>query len=196
MFKWVLAICGIGIGFSLISPDRSVSLGPGVMAPQVPVQRTTSSKVPFVHNGSEITPLADYSIEAKVLSRKNYRGRGSKVCPIDFALGWGKMSDESILAHFDISQSGRFYRWSTSQYPIPRGEIIASSANVHLVPANEGIKSILDSIKTGQIVYLEGKLVKVRSDDGWEAVSSLTREDSGGGACEVMYVEIAFQTNL
>ena len=50
-------------------------------------------------------PLADYSLTAKILSRKNYRsGREGELSPVDFALGWGNMSDEQIVSQFDVSQ--------------------------------------------------------------------------------------------
>ena len=102
------------------------------------------------------------------------------------------MSDESVLKEIDISQSGRFFYWSTRNFPIPRGEIISSSANVHLIPGSDSVESKLSEVKTGQIVYLEGKLVKVKSTDGWNAESSLSRTDTGAGACEVIFVEVAF----
>jgi hypothetical protein len=38
-------------------------------------------------------------------------------------------------------------------------------------------------------VRLSGYLVEVLGDDGWRWVSSLTREDTGTGACEVIWVE-------
>lgn len=196
MSKWILWICGFGIAFSFMVADRPVTLGPGIKAPDLPEQNSLASQTPFIHKGCELTPLATYSIKAKVLSRKKYRGAGSKVCPLDFALGWGKMSDEEILKSFDIRQSGRFFYWSASQLPIPKKEIVSSCANVHLIPASDSVESVLKSIKTGQVVYLEGQLVKVKSDDGWHAVSSLTRDDSGAGACEVLYVEIAFPSDL
>ena len=35
----------------------------------------------------------------------------SDLVPEDLALGWGPMSDNHVLAAFDISQSARFYTW-------------------------------------------------------------------------------------
>ena len=39
------------------------------------------------------------------------------------------------------------------------------------------------------LIYLKGQLVEVKSSDGWTWRSSLSREDTGGGACELMLVE-------
>jgi len=38
-------------------------------------------------------------------------------------------------------------------------------------------------------VKLSGYLVDVRGDDGWSISTSMTREDTGAGACEVIWVE-------
>lgn len=62
----------------------------------------------------ELEALANFDIEARVLSKENYYAdRESELVPVDLALGWGAMSDSSVLEKLSISQSGRFYfyRW-------------------------------------------------------------------------------------
>ena len=100
------------------------------------------------------------------------------------------MSDNRVIAAFDISQSARFYTWRPlSTLPIPREEVIAHSANTHVVPANDYVKKQLDRLRVGQVVELTGTLVDSARDDGAWIHTSLTRTDSGAGACEVMLVE-------
>jgi hypothetical protein len=43
-------------------------------------------------------------------------------------------------------------------------------------------------VRPGQRVRIDGWLVQVDANDGWHWRSSLSREDTGGGACEVVYV--------
>jgi len=43
-------------------------------------------------------------------------------------------------------------------------------------------------VRVGQVVALRGYLVRVQSPDGWRWNSSMTRSDSGNGACEVVWV--------
>jgi hypothetical protein len=46
----------------------------------------------------------------------------------------------------------------------------------------------LHEVEPGQRVRIDGWLVQVDAKDGWHWRSSTTREDTGGGACEVVYV--------
>lgn len=99
------------------------------------------------------------------------------------------MSDQTIVDKIDISQRRRWFFWKTDSFPFPRKELEASSANMHIIPANDQIEDVLDDILVGEIILLEGYLVAVKADDGWKWKSSLSREDTGGGACEVVWVE-------
>ena len=137
-----------------------------------------------------LQPLAGFSVDARVLSRENYRlGREAELSPTDLALGWGRMGDEAVLSKLAISQAGRWYhyRWRGDP-PIPPQEIIQSSANMHMIPSDRTVASALREVRPGQRVRIDGWLVQVDAKDGWHWRSSLTRHDTGGGACEVVYV--------
>jgi hypothetical protein len=106
------------------------------------------------------------------------------------ALGWGAMSDSAVLAELSISQSGRFYyyQWQ-NQPPIPPTEIAIHSANMHLIPTNSEIEQKIKNMRVGQVVHIVGQLVEAKTADGWHWRSSLTRDDTGAGACELVRVE-------
>jgi hypothetical protein len=170
--------------------QRPLLRGPGITAPALPEQRAATSSQALTLNGYQILPLADFSIEARVLSTKHYKlGREADLAPVDLALGWGRMSDETVLARIDISQSGRFYFWRTDDFPIPREEIETHSANMHMVPADQLIERQLEQVRPGQIVTISGQLIEAQASDGWRWRSSLTREDTGNGACELVLVK-------
>jgi hypothetical protein len=161
----------------------------GVLVKTAPVQEDNSSVPEFEMNGYDITPLKTFQIKARVLGRENYfSGRESDLSPVDLALGWGRMSDESVVSKISISQSGRFYRWHVDEFPIPRREIETHSANMHLIPRDEVVRDSIEQIKTGDVIELSGYLVNVKADDGWQWNSSLTRNDTGDGACELIWV--------
>ena len=48
---------------------------------------------------------------------------------------------------------------------------------------------MLESVRSVEVVKLSGYLVQVNASDGWHWKSSLIREDTGNGACEVVYVK-------
>ena len=185
----LLVICG---GCELYNySSEQVSIGSGVMVSETPRQENIDSPASFRIDEYTITEIAKFEIKAKVLSKKNYRtGREADLSPTDLALGWGKMSDESILEKIKISQSNRWYWWKVDSFPIPRRQIETQSANMHLIPANDSVANVIGKIRKGDIIEISGSLVNVISNnDGWRWKSSQTRNDRGHGACELIWVE-------
>ena len=167
--------------------DRRVLKG-GPVA-EIPVQ-SNAGALALQHAGYVIEPVASYDIRARVLSIERYRiGREADLSPVDFALGWGPMSDATVLDQLEISQSNRWYhfRWEGSP-PIDPSAMARSSANTHLVPADDSVRDRLLNVRRGAVVRLSGYLINVRHSDGWTWRSSLTRDDTGGGSCELMWV--------
>lgn len=190
MKKFTLSLLAVSVLWFLFLKNDTVKLGPGVFAPDSPIQERIDSPENFYFHDYTITPLAKFDIEAKVLSKKNYlMGREAELSPVDLALGWGRMSDEKVLDSLDISQSNRWYFWQTDALPIPRREIETHSGNMHLIPADKSVESMINSARTGDIVEFGGALVRVDAQDGWYWVSSLSREDIGAHSCEVVWVE-------
>lgn len=191
--RGVLVICAVGILFGIGKywSERPIEHPPGVLIETVPDQREPRSSEVIEHGDYRLTPLAEFDLDARVLSREDYRfDEGSDLSPVDFALGWGRMSDTAVIDQLDISQSVRFfsYRW-TREPPIPAAEIARSSANMHLIPANSSVERSLDRVRPGALIHLSGQLVEARRADGFIWRSSLTRNDTGGGACELVLVE-------
>ncbi|HXE65594.1 MAG TPA: hypothetical protein VN630_01020 [Rhodanobacteraceae bacterium] len=170
---------------------RPIARPDGVLAPNDPVQTgfdAPQPAIPFKH--ATLHPLAHFSLAARVLSRDDYRfDAESDLSPTDLAFGWGRMSDSAVLRSIDISQSGRFYYWQTKAFPIPRREIETHSANMHMIPADASVAYQLKRVRVGDVVSLEGMLVEADKANGWRWRSSLTREDTGDGACELVYVQ-------
>jgi hypothetical protein len=170
---------------------RPVELPPGIIvAPNDPIQTRSSGNV-FLKDNYRLESLANFEIEARVLGKETYHlDREAELAPIDLAVGWGPMSDSAVLGRLEISQSSRFYyyRWEGNP-PLPPSVIASHSTNMHLIPANPDIESRLNQARVGQVVHIVGELVEARASDGWHWRSSLTREDTGAGACELVIVE-------
>jgi hypothetical protein len=174
---------------------RPVHPPDGPIAPSDPLQTDLEGTPEITQLGRwRLTPRARYDITARILSREDYRFDPiSDLIPEDLALGWGPMSDNRVLAAFEITQDARFYSWMPKQpdLPIPRQAVIEHSANTHVIPANPATRRQLERLRVGQVVHLTGFLVDGTRDDGMYIRTSLTRSDSGPGACEVMLVEQA-----
>lgn len=174
---------------ALLGCSRDVTWGPGVVAPREPIQEPTG-RSPWEREGFSFEPLADFEVEARVLSVKRYTDETGDLSPLDLALGWGRMSDEAVLDRLKIRQSGRWYHYVwEDQAPIPAGEIVRSSANMHMIPATPEVLDALKEVGKGEVVVLKGVLVSVRGPGGFRLKSSLSRKDTGDGACEVLWVE-------
>lgn len=186
----VLAFAAL-IGFGLYQhlQHRPVDPGPGAVALSLPKQADVAA-ARFTFKGYELRPLQSFQVEARILGVERYRrGREADISPVDLALGWGQMSDSAVLEKVKISQSGRFYFWRVDEFPIPRRDIERSSANMHMIPGNDALNRRLKALRVGQVVRIEGWLVEAKARDGWRWRSSLTREDTGPGACELVFVQ-------
>ena len=177
------------------SPVAVFSGGSGYVVYSTPVSIKTAPKQSmtfmgeFEFKGYTLKPLAEFDIIARVLSRKYYSSdKEADLCPVDLALGWGPMSQDSVIRKIDISQQGRWYFWETSSFPVPRREIETNSANMHIIPANKQVEEKLKHIKNGHIIKITGFLVECRQDH-WKWRSSTSRNDTGNGACEIIYAE-------
>jgi len=157
-----------------------------------PLQSDIDSRIQPIRLGeSTAIPLAGFSLQARVLSRENYyMGTEAEFSPTDLALGWGPMSEPGMAKKLNVTQSGRWYRysWGSEGPPLDQSEIISNSANMHMVPANNSVAASLNNISADDVIELDGWLVRIEKSDGWRWQSSLSRNDSGGGACEVVYV--------
>lgn len=172
---------------------RAIHPANGAIAPNEPLQTDADGAPVIVLGRWSLTPRASYDITARILSREDYRFDPiSDLAPLDLALGWGPLSDNRVLKAFKVSQGARFYSWRpvTESLPIELGEVTRSSANTHVIPANATVASKLDRLRLGgQVVHLTGLLVDGTRDDGMTIRTSLTRTDSGAGACEFMLVQ-------
>lgn len=150
----------------------------------------------------ELTPVANYEINALVVHKMDYRifsiYKTDSVFPVDLCLLWGENVKNKVYQNKNLkySQDSRFcfFRWS-GNVKFNSDEI----SNNHLVVADENILHQIDKIRPGDQVKISGKLVnvdakKVNPQDKnepqeikWQ--TSTTRTDAGAGACEIIYVE-------
>ncbi len=188
----ISALCVICFALYQYFSKRDIQHPEGVITVTEDPDQFSTSDSEFIYKQYAIKPLENFQITARVLSSAHYDfDTGAALSPVDLALGWGPMSETSVINRLNISQSGRFYRY---QYdypaPIPPNDIVTHSANMHMIPSNSLIEKKLKKIRVGQIIHLTGQLVEAQDrQKNWTWRSSLTRNDSGGGACELIWVK-------
>ena len=174
-----------------IWPGNEPRYPPGVLVSEEPSQSATS-RTPWETKGYHVTPLADFRLRGRVLLTDRYFfGREADLSPLDVSVGWGRLSDQSVLDRLIFLRERRAfsYRPKSGDWPIPAGEITTHAANLHTIPANKDVLHTLRSVQRGNLIDLSGYLVQVDATDGWRWRSSLSRGDTGPGACELVWVE-------
>ena len=192
MTERILIFCVIALGFLVIRDwdSKPIEHPPGILVAERPVQVDLQPSM-FMLDDYQLTRKASFEIRARVLSKEPYYlNRTADLAPIDLALGWSVMSDSAVLDQIEISQSARWYR---TKYelppPVSDQQIISNSSNMHMIPARKNIERSLKKLREGDIVLIRGFLVDVDHDSGWHWRSSMSRTDTGDGACELVYVE-------
>ncbi len=190
--KKICALLAVGLlWFGYRQWTAPITHPPGVLIATDPEQVELSAVSEIAHGAFHLKPLAKFSIDARLLHRKRYRwDRQAALAPIDLALGWGRMSDQAVLDQLKISQSMRFY-WYEYRLPppIPQDEIVRHSTNVHIIPANNAVEKACESVRVGELIHLDGELVEATGPNIGTWRSSLRRDDTGNGACELLFVE-------
>lgn len=189
-FLFFLSIVALGYLFIEHRDSQPRVHPPGILVREAPRQLDVQPSG-FMLDDYSVTRRARFEIRARVLSTEPYyMRRDGDLSPIDLALGWGVMSDQAVLDRIDISQSSRWYR---TRYELPAPvsdqQIIANSSNMHMIPAGRSIEKALKRLREGDIITIRGHLVDVDHDSGWWWRTSMSRTDTGDGACEIVYVE-------
>ncbi|MBR6044174.1 MAG: hypothetical protein IKP47_00920 [Ruminococcus sp.] len=147
-----------------------------------------------------------YEIEGLAVHTRRYFGffsMADAISPMDVGLAWGKVAENNKSIDFGWDHNDRQLVIEPSQkdgYKIALiggvDYVTSHCSNNHLIPADFGVSHDIKKIRRGDHVRLKGYLVSVSGsrfgqEYAWD--SSLSRTDTGNGACEVMYVtEVEF----
>lgn len=169
------------------NPLERVPPGPPLPAPLQ--EELPSGAEPFRLEGFTVTPRARYHVEAIALITDTPDDPWSHAAPVDVALGWGPMRAPALLGQLSFHLSRRYVsvRWS-GDFPLSSKQVMQNLANHHLVPHDAEVEDEIRAIRAGDRVVLDGLLVDLSAPGQPPMRTSLTRDDIGNGACEVMYV--------
>lgn len=186
----LLAIAAACSGYWFL--HRPITYKPGVLIGSEPKQvNLPPDESAFDFGDFHLKPLARLDLDARLLHSRVYRfDPGARLVPIDLAVGWGPMSDQQVLDRLRVTQSMRFF-WYTYQNPppIPKDQIINHATNIHIIPSTPELAASCRSLRCGALVHLSGELVEATGPHIGTWRSSLSRTDSGNGACELLYLK-------
>jgi hypothetical protein len=146
-----------------------------------------------------IQPLAEYEISGLIVTHNNISSitdayhTSKSVDFRDVCVVWGSNVGSGAFQRFKF--------WSepwTCYFQTKPGHESASLnereiSNNHLLTNDSAIRKLINSVSIGDQIRLKGKLISYWPEgySELERRSSMTRSDTGNGACEVMWVEEA-----
>lgn len=162
-----------------------------------PLQEATEREpFEFIHEGRtvRVQPVADYELWGLVVSHNNTKSiadiyhDSSSVDTKDLCVVWGSNLQSGELDKVTF-ESGPW----TCYYSYPEGVRFVGSemSNTHLVTDRDTLRADLADIRIGDQIRVKGALVNYQLDDWrdyWRR-SSQVRNDSGNGACEVLFFD-------
>jgi len=168
-------------------------------------------EITFIRDGYKyhLMPICDYEISALVVGKMDYRffsiDRLDSVFPIDLCLIWGNNVAGKVYRNSAVSFS-QDCRWCWANWSAGVKFNLSEISNNHLLINDRQIMRKAKDILRGDQIVIKGELVNVIAEaigkEGgstrtWN--SSVSRTDSGAGACEVIYVknlEILKKSNI
>jgi hypothetical protein len=204
-FLFFVFLLVFGITFFSKDDYRKIDwIHPDVLEGPIQTDIQDKETFSFVRNDYEyeLTPLYDYELNGLIVHKMDYTWfsiyKRDSVFPMDLCVIWGDNTANKYYQSEDIefSQDMRFcyYRW--------HGDVQFNTdevANNHLVVKSDIVIEKLKELNAGDQVKIKGKLVNVKAEnvgepgkydpEKFEWDSSTTRADSGGGACETIFLE-------
>jgi hypothetical protein len=161
-----------------------------------PLQTKTSElPFPFDYRGKSYNaiPVANYELWGLVVSHNNINKLGDiyhdadSVDTKDLCVIWGENVRREDFHRVKFTSGS----W-TCYFRYPSGVAFRANqlSNNHLITDSDEIRKQIAKVRIGDQVHIRGVLVNYRqrsSRQGWRN-SSTTRDDTGNGACEVIFV--------
>lgn len=136
-----------------------------------------------------LEPVATFKAPVLVVSTRMYFDAEEALAPLDLCVVWGKMTSPQYLECLSFEQGVRVCQVIyLSTCPFEESYLDTHFTNIHVIPGNENILKALKTIKKDQKVILEGFLVNIYRDGVLYMKTSVSRTDSVGTTCEILYV--------
>ena len=164
-----------------------------------PPLQTPSRGEPFsvARNGVsyQIEPLFDYELHGLVVSARQHDGErmlherwNDHLNVADLCVVWGSNTQALDLSAFEFynGQFTCFFR--TDDHAAWQQFDPYALSNNHLLANDAYLRAQIDKVRVGDQIRLRGQLANYSHGGGFQRGTSTTRNDTGNGACETIYV--------
>ncbi len=143
-----------------------------------------------------VKPQYRYSMTGLVVSYRHHDGNSrmhrrsnDHLNMLDVCVVWGDNADPTFLQRFDFWNGIFSCRVKTNDWDAWNAFDISALANNHLISDDPLIRDQVRKIRVGDQIRVDGWLSSYGTRTGDERGTSITREDTGDGACETIYVD-------
>jgi hypothetical protein len=161
--------------------------------------QTASSEPPFTArwNGVEyrVEPQYDYELYGLVVSYRQHDGTSrmhrranDHLNVADLCVVWGDNATNPHLGELDFWNGVFTCNVHTKSTEAWQSFRLNQMSNNHLISDDEDIRGRVREVRIGDQVRIRGQLATYASSGGRRG-TSVTRDDTGDGACETIYVE-------
>ena len=198
---WALIMCAIGCwwmgGFKGVALPDVRQIDQRIY--RSPIQEATSKEafnVQLDERPYRVQPRFSYDIQGLVVSEHHsdslldfyHRMTGDFLNVCDLAMVWGvnaktgiyqkgKFHNQDFTAWVEYDDGGDWYTFRMNEF-----------SNNHLISENASVRASLKRIQVGDQVRIKGWLAESFSPPAYHCGTSITRDDTGGHACETIYV--------
>jgi len=167
-----------------------------------PVQTTVLPKkftLLYKDNPVYVVPMADYDITGLVVSHNEptawyvFDISHDKESPDtrDLCVLWGSNVQNEEYRKISFFSGDYTCNWKWGANTDVSQFSMYKISNNHLITDSDEIRTIISQVNIGDQIHITGKLVNY-SEDRWNGAwrrTSLTRTDTGMGACEIIFVQ-------
>lgn len=163
-------------------------------------RQTATSETPFDlrYDGRDyrVEPAYDYELHGLVVSFRHHDGNSrmhlradDHLNMLDVCVVWGSNASNGHLQAFDFWNGIFTCNFKTRDQAAWDAFDVTAVSNNHLLSDDPLIRRQVRKLRVGDQIRVRGMLASYESGNGSRRGTSTTREDTGDGACETIYVE-------
>lgn len=186
-------------GSSSLKAASNSSRGNFVAPLQTPLLPSEPKLIQLDRNGHhyDLRPKFRYRLQGVIVSMSDtsswqnitHAGANDFINSNDLCVVWGENAASLDLQKFDFSNGDwTCYLYTKSREAFETFDMNALSNN-HIVPSSNAVAKAVGRSRIGDHVEMDGYLVDYSIDGHDARHTSVSRDDTGNGACEVVYAE-------